>query len=114
MTMAKRSDEARGTEDELPFSREEKLEACVMRVAARSYDEICKRFGVDRQTAYRLIEAGRNELPADRWERGTLIGQIMRQLPKPLRKPLRRIEIKPLKRIGCKPLPLLNRRRTSS
>jgi hypothetical protein len=106
LMMAKQRDAALSDDDELPFGREERLEARVMRIAARGYDEIAERFGVDRHMAYRLVVAGGKELPADRWERGALIDQIMRQLPKPLTKQLRRIESKPLKRIKRKPLPL--------
>jgi hypothetical protein len=60
-------------EEELPFGREEKLEACVMRVAGRGYDEIAERFGIEPRMAHRLVRAGLEELPADRWERGTLM-----------------------------------------
>lgn len=111
MKMDNRKQGLLGNEDELPFGRNEKLEACVMRVAARSYDEICERFGIDRHMAYRLVLAGGKELPADRWERGALISQIMRQLPKP--RALVRMPRKPPKRIERKPLPkLLNKRPT--
>jgi hypothetical protein len=76
-----------------------------MRVAGRGYDEIAERFSVEPRMAHRLVEAGGKELPADRWERGALIGKIMRRLPKPPTKPLKRIE--------CKSLPkLLNKHPT--
>jgi hypothetical protein len=52
--------------DELPFGREQKLEAHVMRVAGRSYEEIAKTFGVDQDVAHRLVIAGIAELPSDR------------------------------------------------
>ena len=95
--------------DELPFGREQKLEARVMRVFGRSYEEIAERFGVDRDTAYRLVEAGGQELPTDRWERGALISKIGKQLPKP--RPLApSIKTKALKRIERKPSPLLKTR----
>jgi hypothetical protein len=91
--------------DELPFGREEKLEAYVMRVAARHYEEIGERFGIEPRMAVRLVEAGFKELPTDHRECSALIARIMRQLPKLPRKPPKRIERKPLPK-------LLNKRPT--